>query len=301
MALIDTENGSGDLYAHLGDYDVCAVEAPYTVKKYLDAIEGAERAGYDVVIVDSLSHAWAGEGGLLDQQGRIVDSSASKNSYTAWRTITPLHYRLVEAMLTSKCHIIATMRAKTEYAQEKDENGKTIIKKVGMAPVQREGMDYEFTLVFDLDINHNASASKDRTGLFDGRFFSPTLHTGEDLKAWLESGVEVPVTTTQETPETPSAQKPLTLPKSNGKAAQKQAVYTGYLELFGGNSEQAMSTILQITEGRGSKVWTDDDLAHLKADLKQRKKECTSQSPEGADKESGLSASSDTIQNAQGF
>ena len=299
VALIDTENGSGDLYAHLGDYDVCAVEAPYTVKKYLDAIEGAERAGYDVVVIDSLSHAWAGEGGLLDQQGKIADSSASKNSYTAWRTVTPLHYRLVEAMLTSKCHIIATMRAKTEYAQEKDENGKTVIRKVGMAPVQREGMDYEFTLVFDLDINHNASASKDRTGLFDGHLFNPTLHTGEDLKEWLESGIEVSIPQPQQTESKPQTPKSITLPKSNGKAAQKQAIYTGYLEVFGGNSEQAMNTILQITEGRGSRAWTDDDLAHLKADLEERKSQMTPQGETDLPGEKGTG--SDLIQKAQGF
>ena len=161
IALIDTENGSGDLYAGMKgipEYDVCTLAAPYTVQKYLEAIRDAEGSGYDVIIIDSLSHAWAGDGGLLDQQGKIADSGRG-NSYTAWRQITPMHNKLVEAMLTSPCHIIATMRAKTEYVLETNDKGKQTPKKVGMAPVQREGMDYEFTVVFDLDANHNATPS----------------------------------------------------------------------------------------------------------------------------------------------
>jgi len=191
VGLIDTEHGSGDLYAHLGDYDIINLSAPYTVAKYRDAIKAFEEAGYGVIIIDSLSHAWAGEGGLLDKQGKIADSGRG-NSYTAWRTITPEHNGLIEAMLQSPAHIIATMRAKVEYVIEKNERGKDMPRKVGMAPVQRDGMDYEFTVVFDLDANHNATASKDRTGLFDGQWFVPGKQTGEQLLEWLESGQEPP-------------------------------------------------------------------------------------------------------------
>jgi hypothetical protein len=113
VALIDTENGSGDMYPHLGDYDVLTLRAPFTPDKYIEGIREAEKAGYSTVIIDSLSHAWAGEGGLLDQHGKIADSGKG-NSYTAWRSITPKHNALVEAMLQSSCHVIATMRTKTE-------------------------------------------------------------------------------------------------------------------------------------------------------------------------------------------
>lgn len=188
IALIDTENSSAELYAHLGEYDVCVLSAPFTAQKYTDAIHAAERAGYNVIIIDSLSHAWAGEGGLLDMKDNITKTSKSANSFTAWRDVTPLHRGLVDAMLQSPCHIIATMRSKTEYVLDVDDRGRTFPRKVGMAPVQREGMDYEFTLVFDIDTAHIATASKDRTSLFTGKSFQPSIETGRQLKQWLEGG-----------------------------------------------------------------------------------------------------------------
>lgn len=190
IGLIDTEHGSGDLYANLGDYDIIGIEAPYTVPKYLAAIKAFEQAGYNTVIIDSLSHAWAGDGGLLDKQGKIADSGKA-NGFAAWRTITPEHNALVEAMLKSPCHIIATMRAKQEYVLEMNDKGKQTPKKVGLAPVQREGMEYEFTVMLDVDMNHVASASKDRTSLFDGQHFKITDETGKALLAWLEMGIAV--------------------------------------------------------------------------------------------------------------
>ena len=186
IGLIDTEHGSGDLYAHLGDYSVIGIEAPYTVAKYTDAIKAFEEAGYDTIIIDSLSHAWAGDGGLLDKQGKIADRGT--NSFAAWRTITPEHNALVDAMLRSPCHIIATMRAKQDYVLEVNDKGKQTPKKVGLAPVQREGMEYEFTVMLDVDMQHVASASKDRTSLFDGRYFKISQDTGKELLAWLETG-----------------------------------------------------------------------------------------------------------------
>lgn len=187
IGMIDTEHGSGDLYANQGEYDIINIEAPYTVAKYQEAITAFENEGYNVIIIDSLSHAWAGDGGLLDKQGKIADSGKG-NGYTAWRQITPEHNALIDAMLQSPCHIIATMRAKTEYVIEKNERGKDVPRKVGMAPIQREGMDYEFSVVLDIDQNHVASSSKDRTGLFDGSYFKVTRETGQQLLAWLEEG-----------------------------------------------------------------------------------------------------------------
>lgn len=190
VGLIDTEHGSGHLYAHLGDYDVIEVSAPYSVAKYTQAIKAFEEAGYQTIIIDSLSHAWAGDGGLLDKQGKLADRGT--NSFAAWRTITPEHNALVDAMLRSPCHIIATMRAKQDYVLETNDKGKQQPKKVGMAPVQREGMEYEFTVMLDVDMHHIASASKDRTSLFDGRFFKIGRETGVELLQWLETGVAGP-------------------------------------------------------------------------------------------------------------
>lgn len=190
IGLVDTEHGSGHLYAHLGDYDVIGIEAPYTVAKYTEAIKAFEEAGYGTIIIDSLSHAWAGDGGLLDKQGKLADRG--ENSYAAWRKVTPDHNALVDAMLQSPAHIIATMRAKQDYVLETNDKGKQQPKKVGLAPVQRDGMEYEFTVMLDVDMQHVSSASKDRTGIFDGRYFKIGVDTGKELLAWLEAGDDGP-------------------------------------------------------------------------------------------------------------
>lgn len=193
IGLVDTEYGSGELYSALGDYDVITLEAPYEVARYRGAIRAFEEAGYDTIILDSISHAWAGEGGLLHKQGKMEDSGRYKNSFATWREITPDHNALIDEMLNSPCHIIATMRAKTEYTLDKDEKGRSVPRKIGLAPVQREGMEYEFTVVLDVSEKHYATSSKDRTGLFDGKIFVPNKATGEELLHWLESGVDVKV------------------------------------------------------------------------------------------------------------
>lgn len=194
IAVICTENGSAELEAGkagMPEFDIMIISAPYDPQKYITAMHTAEKAGYEVIIIDSLSHAWAGSGGLLDKQN-IVAQGAGKNSYTAWREITPMHNALIDAILQSPCHIIATMRSKVEYAIEKDDKDKvTGIKKLGMAPVQREGMDYEFTIVLEVDQKtHLSTTSKDRTGLFVDKTFLITEESGKELKAWLESGKE---------------------------------------------------------------------------------------------------------------
>lgn len=242
IALIDTENGSGDLYASQFDYDVGSIQAPYEVQKYLQAISAAENAGYDVIIIDSLSHEWAGSGGLLDLHQKITDASYSKNSYTSWNKVSEWHYRLIEMMLNSRCHIIATMRSKTEYLQTENEKGKKEIVKVGLAPVQREGMDYEFTTVFDLGQDHTVKVSKDRTSLFDGQFFQLSEETGKILKSWLESGIDTNIN------------------------ARKNEIYRQYLEHYG-DKDKAAEAINFITGDKPSKDWTEEDLDALQKGL----------------------------------
>jgi hypothetical protein len=186
IGIVDTENGSADLYVHntasgaeIGEYNVMTLSPPFEASKYINAIKMAEDCGLEVVVLDSITHAWSGEGGFLDKQGKIADKSG--NSWTAWRSVTPEHNRFIDAMLQSKIHVIATMRSKTEHVYE---GGK--VKKLGMAPVAREGMEYEFSVVFDMDQSHNATPTKDRTSLFDGKIFKPTSDTGKTLLKWLE-------------------------------------------------------------------------------------------------------------------
>ncbi len=220
VAFIDTERGSGELYDHLGEYDACTLEAPFEPKKYVAAIRAAEEDGYDTIIIDSLTHAWAGTGGLLDRHGMIADKSG--NSWSAWRMVTPQHNELVDALLQSSCHIIATMRSKMEYTQV-EEGGKKSVKKLGMSPIQRDGMEYEFTVFMDIDQNHTASSTKDRTTLFDGQYFKPSKQTGRMLVEWLEKAPDAQTAGKPENaPATAQQNKPTALPES--KEAKKPAV-----------------------------------------------------------------------------
>lgn len=189
IALLDTERGSGALYAHLTDYAIATLTPPYSPERYIALIREAERQGYDVLIIDSLSHAWTGQGGVLDLHEKAA-TAARGNTWAAWREVTPAHNALVEAMLGANLHLIATLRTKTAY-EVTDDNGKKKPVKVGLAPVQREGIEYEFTLVFDLTVDgHVASVAKDRTTLFGGQHITPALATGAQLRDWLESAVD---------------------------------------------------------------------------------------------------------------
>lgn len=193
IAVIDTERGSASLYADEFDFDVVELNN-YNPRNYIQAIHEAERAGYAVIVIDSMSHAWEGEGGVLDLHDAAVKRQKTENSFTAWKDVTPIHREFVDTMLQSPCHIIATMRAKMEYVQE---GGK--VRKVGMAPVQRSGTEYEFTVVCDMDVDHTLAVSKSRcktiadkvARLPDESFFNV-------LRDWLNSGdAVIPMTIEQ--------------------------------------------------------------------------------------------------------
>ena len=182
IAIIDTENSSADLYADLCDYDVVPFAPPYSPERYVEAIQYCEDEGYDVVIVDSITHEWSGTGGCLELQ------SAMGGRFQDWAKITPRHQKFIDGILRAKVHMIATCRTKTSY--EIDEKSRKV-SKVGTAPIQRDGLDYEMTVVFDVTHQHLACASKDRTRLFDGREEIITVATGERLRSWLDAGAEV--------------------------------------------------------------------------------------------------------------
>jgi len=197
IVVADSENGSASLYVGtqvgpttIGGYNVIDLTPPFTAQTYMDAIHIAEEHNMSVIIIDSLSHVWSGEGGLLDEQGKIA--ARTNNSYTSWRTISPQYTKLVDTILQSPCHVITAVRAKMDYQQVKGDNGKTQVKTVGMGMVLRDGYEYETTVALMLDADHVASAIKDRTGLFDGKYFTITAETGKQLYQWLSSGA-VPV------------------------------------------------------------------------------------------------------------
>lgn len=192
IAIIDSENGSADLYAHLGQYNVLSISAPFSPEKYVEAVQVCEKAGMAVIIIDSISHEWTGSGGILDIHGNMAG-----NSFTNWAKVTPRHNAFINAMLQSPTHIIATLRTKQDYVLQ-EKNGKYVPEKIGLKSVQREDTDFELTLVFDIDIKHQAVASKDRTGLFmDLPSFTITTETGKKILQWCNSGK--PITNESET------------------------------------------------------------------------------------------------------
>lgn len=187
VAVIDTERGSASLYSHLLDYDTLELDAPYSPERFVDAIHAAEAAGYDVLVIDSITHEWNGAGGILEIVDNLAKASRSGSSFNAWNEGSARHRKFIDAMLQAQIHVIATMRSKAAYVQEKD-GDRTKIKKVGMAPEQRDGVEYEFTVLLDLTNEGNlAQASKDRTGLFSDPH-RITAETGKRLAAWLDSG-----------------------------------------------------------------------------------------------------------------
>ena len=187
VALIDTEHGSASKYADRFSFDVLEL-VDFNPKNYIDAIKAASDY-YDVLIIDSLSHAWSGSGGVLEMVDNAAKRSQSNNSFTAWRDVTPLHNQLVEAIVGAPIHLIATMRSKTEYVLEKDDRGKTTPRKVGMAPVQRDGLEYEFDLVGDMDTNNTLIVSKSRIPALSGKVIAkPGAELGDTLFSWLTDG-----------------------------------------------------------------------------------------------------------------
>lgn len=185
IAVIDSENHSAELYAHLGVFNVLPLSAPYTPEKYIEALEVCEQENMEVIIIDSTSHCWEN---LL-----AYHASLQGNSFTNWAKVTPRQDAFIQKILQTSIHIIATIRTKQDYVLN-ERNGKIVPEKVGLKAVQRDGLDYEFTLVFDLNMRNHATASKDRTRLFFGEPEQKlSIETGKQINSWCNSGAEVSV------------------------------------------------------------------------------------------------------------
>jgi hypothetical protein len=182
VVIIDTENGSADLYSHLGEYNVVTLQAPFSPENYIAAIEMCESAGMELIIIDSVSHEWDGKGGCLEINEQIAQTKFRGNIWSAWSQTTPRHQKFLQKIVNSSCHVIVTTRSKTDTIQTEDKK----IKKVGLKEIQRDGFEYELTVNFNIDReNHLTIASKDRTGIFiDVDPFVITKKTGETLRDW---------------------------------------------------------------------------------------------------------------------
>lgn len=181
IAVIDSENNSADLYAHLGGYNVLPLEGKYDPETYMDAIKVCEQAGMEVIIIDSMSQCWDN---LLEYHAGLPG-----NSFTNWQKVTPRMTALIQTILGVNCHVISTMRCKQDYVLS-EKNGKMVPEKVGLKAVMRDGIDYEYTIVFDINMKHQALASKDRTNLFANKpEFTITPTTGKIILDWCNDGV----------------------------------------------------------------------------------------------------------------
>lgn len=187
ILLIDSESGRGELYSDLGQYKIISLKAPFTPESYIEAINVSEKAGMEVIIIDSTSHEWDGSGGCLELNEKLAQAKFKGNTWAAWSEVTPRHRRFIDAIVLSKCHVITTARSKTDTIQTEDKK----VKKVGMKEIQREGFEYELIVNFNVDRDgHLAIASKDNTHLFDTRDpFLISTETGEELKKWNNGGV----------------------------------------------------------------------------------------------------------------
>lgn len=190
--VIDTEQGSSDLYDNVHDFDVIDLAPPFTPERYIEAIKTAEKLGYEVIIIDSVTHCWSGPGGCLELVDDVAKSQFRGNTWSAFSVVTPRWRAFVDAILRSSAHVIATGRSKTDTAQV-EENGRKKVVKLGMKLEARDGLEYEFTCVLSLiHDGHYATVSKDRTGLFAGDPKPITVETGKRLAAWLASAEPAP-------------------------------------------------------------------------------------------------------------
>lgn len=182
VAVIDTERGSASKYADLFNFDVLELTT-FAPEEYVRALRAAEAEGYSVIVIDSLSHEWAGKNGALEQVDKVGQRGGNK--YTAWGTVTPKHNEMVDAILMSSCHVIATMRTKTEYVLEMNDKGKQVPRKIGLAPVQRDGLEYEFDVVGELDLDNRLTINKTRCAAIVGKTF------GKPSSPWDEHSHEL--------------------------------------------------------------------------------------------------------------
>lgn len=212
VGVIDTERGSASLYADETPdgqplaYDVIELDT-FGPELYVNAIKAFEDGAYDVIVIDSLTHAWAGVDGMLERKDK------AGAGFDSWKTITPQHTRLVDSILRSKCHVILTARTKTEYVIEKDARGKSVPRKVGVAPVFRDGIEYETTVWLDVDTEHNCTVSKTRCSALDGKsWVRPGPEIASALLNWLAGGA----------PEAPPVgPKPTTPGRDDGSKADR--------------------------------------------------------------------------------
>ena len=214
VVLVDTERRSGALYANdFPAYSVIPFDPPYHPSRYLEACQAGVEAGAKVIIIDSLSHAWSGQGGLLDEVDKAAARNRGGNSFNAWKSLTPIQNALVDGILALPCHVIVTVRVKTKYLVE-ERNGKSVPRKVGTVPIQREGLEYEFDIVGYMDPERNQlTVEKTRCSALNGAVIAkPGADVARTLLHWLDAGAPGAESQSTAAPATPPTRDPRPAP-----------------------------------------------------------------------------------------
>lgn len=192
ILVIDTENKSSTKYANQFKFHVLGLP-DHSLKTYIEALEYAADQGYDVVIIDSLSHAWAGKGGALEQVETASKAKYGGNHFAGWADVTPLQNKLIDTILNYNAHIVATMRTKIEYALVTDSKGRQKPQKLGLGVIQRDNFEYEFDIIAQMDVEHNMIVTKTRCFTLDGFMCNkPDGEFGQAVAEWLNDGEYIP-------------------------------------------------------------------------------------------------------------
>lgn len=189
VAVMDTENGSASLYSDEFDFSVMERSAPFDPRHVAKAIELAAEAEFDAIVIDSLSAFWSGSGGALELVDQEKARSRGNDGFGAWRKVTPIHHAMVDSIITAPIHVVACLRAKQAYEVTKDERGKMKVEKLGLEPVQRDMLEYEFDIVATVDMQHRLVVDKSRmVGLADTVTEKAGVEFGERIRDWLSDG-----------------------------------------------------------------------------------------------------------------
>ena len=269
IAVVDTEHGSASKYADQFDFDVLELTS-YDPAIVPELIASVASQGFATLIIDSLSHFWMGKDGELDQVDQITLRSKSNSSWAAWRDVSPKHNRMVDAMLSAPLHVLASMRVKTEWVVEKDDKGKTVPRKVGLQPVMREGIEYEFDVCADMDQKNTMVVTKSRCPKLSGGVFSkPGSEVATLLKAWLDAPSapmadaapsETPAATGEELQTAESAPEPATAPDNNRVPVELEKIWrrmkspSGILAEFGRLGRALAETLGADAEAEFSRI-----------------------------------------------
>lgn len=190
-AVIDTERGSASKYAGINRWEFHTL-APqsFSPLSLVDALAAASNAQFDVVVVDSLSHYWMGTDGMLEQVDRRAKGG---NNFSGWKEAGPDEKQMIDALAAFPGHVIVTLRVKTEYVIEENDKGKKEPNKVGLKPIQRDGIEYEFDIVGDLDRENTLTVSKSRIPALSGQVIPhPSGELADTISEWMADGDAMP-------------------------------------------------------------------------------------------------------------